>query len=299
MSEAMPAELQAQTFPDPVAQRRFGALVGIDEIKNDLLIALRVAANPKAVKEWAAKNGVDTKVVEMLVERPQLFVLGGDVGTGKTELAETIGDALAREIGSVTLFSISLSARGSGFVGEMTQRIVQAFDYVRAWGEKRKSKSGSAGILFIDEADAIAQSRQEAQMHHEDRAGVNALIRSIDDLTKAGAPVGIILATNRLGALDPAVLRRAANVFEFSRPGDAQRGLLFASVLPTATPEEIAKIVAATGTEGRRYGYTYSDIRQRLIPAAALRAFTAKSTFDASMLVAEATRLAPTPPFDS
>ena len=39
------------------------------------------------------------------------------------------------------------------------------------------SRSGrGAVILLVDEADALAQSREAAQMHHEDRAGVNAFL---------------------------------------------------------------------------------------------------------------------------
>ncbi len=298
----IPSELRAITLPDPDAQRRYLDLVGIDDIKSDLLLAMRAALNPKSLKDWAKKYDGHDAFVALLLDRPQLFVLGGDVGTGKTELAETIGDELARrESASVTLFSISLAARGSGFVGEMTQRIVAAFDYVRSWGSKRGMSNGKrcAGILFIDEADAIAQSRAELQMHHEDRAGVNALIRSIDDLRRAGVPVATIIATNRLDALDPAVRRRAARVFEFNRPNPEQRRQVFAKVLPGATPDEIARLVDATGaTDGRLYGYTYSDIVQRLIPAAALRSYAARAPVSAQGVLEEADRVHPTPPFN-
>lgn len=298
---AMPSELRATKFPDPDARRRYFELVGIDDIKSDLLLGMRVALNPKPLNDWAKQHEGHDAFVALLLDRPQLFVLGGDVGTGKTELAETIGDELARrENGSVTLFSISLAARGSGLVGEMTQRIVAAFDYVRSWGSKRRAPEGksSSGILFIDEADAIAQSRADLQMHHEDRAGVNALIRSIDDLRRAGVPVATIIATNRLDALDPAVRRRAARVFEFSRPNPEQRRQVFAKVLPGSAPDEIARLVDATGaTNGRPYGYTYSDIVQRLIPSAVLRSYSAGAPVTPQAVMEEVSRVQPTPPF--
>jgi hypothetical protein len=45
----------------------------------------------------------------------------GDVGTGKTALAERFGDAVAQDIDlRVTLFFLSLNARGTGVVGDMT-----------------------------------------------------------------------------------------------------------------------------------------------------------------------------------
>ena len=43
----------------------------------------------------------------------------------------------------------------------------------------RERKPELAAILLIDEADALAQSPAQSQMHHEDRAGVNALVRKI------------------------------------------------------------------------------------------------------------------------
>ena len=54
----------------------------------------------------------------MVLRRPPLIVLAGDVGSGKSELAETIGDDVARREGiDVTLYPMSLSARGQGRVG--------------------------------------------------------------------------------------------------------------------------------------------------------------------------------------
>jgi hypothetical protein len=62
----------------------------------------------------------------------------------------------------------------------MTQLISAAFDCTIEEATKLKGSGGrsrGAVILLIDEADALAQSREFAQMHHEDRAGVNAFIR--------------------------------------------------------------------------------------------------------------------------
>ena len=79
-----------------------------------------------------------------------------------------------------------------------------AFDHVQEEAHKRKDTSGTsrgAVILLVDEADAIAQSREAAQMHHEDRAGVNAFIRGIDRLANSKLPAAVIMCTNRIGAL--------------------------------------------------------------------------------------------------
>jgi AAA+ superfamily predicted ATPase len=186
----------------------------------------------------------------------------------------------------------------------MTRLISAAFKEVHAAASKvkpGKGKASSAVVLLIDEADALAQSRELAQMHHEDRAGVNALIRGIDELAVAGLPVLVIMCTNRLGALDPAVRRRAAAVFEFMRPNDEQRAELLTQGLRGIGLDagQVAELVSLTGPNGgRAYGFTYSDLVRRLLPAAVLNAFP-DGPIQFESLRALASETTPTPPFAS
>ena len=123
----------------------------------------------------------------------------------------------------VALYALSLTARGTGAVGEMTSLLSKAFNEVKDAARKssgRRGKHSSGIILLIDEADALAQSREMGQMHHEDRAGVNALIRGVDDFATGNLPAIVLMCTNRLEALDPAVRRRAAATFTFTRPNE-------------------------------------------------------------------------------
>lgn len=232
-----------------------------------------------------------------------LIVLAGDVGSGKTELAETIGDAVARqEKINITLFPLSLSTRGQGRVGEMTQLISAAFDYTIEEAKKLKSSDGRARgavILLIDEADALAQSRENAQMHHEDRAGVNAFIRGIDRIANAQLPAAVIMCTNRLSALDPAVKRRAAEVLSFGRPNEAQRRSVLTRRLGRLGIPDIAfdELVRVTGPrEGNVPGFTFSDLTQRLIPSIVLDAYPSQAV-NAGRAVRVAMEMKPTPAF--
>jgi len=156
----------------------------------------------------------------------------------------------------------------------MTQLLSAAFDYTVAEAAKLKAASGKARgavILLVDEADALAQSREAAQMHHEDRAGVNAFIRGIDRIANAKLPAAILMCTNRLNALDPAVRRRAADVLSFARPSDEQRRFVLSSRLEPVGlgRHHTDALVAATGPQrgGRDHGFTFSDLTQRLMPA--------------------------------
>ena len=287
-------------LPDRAAQQRLNRLVGLESIKAALVTNAMVLLDPTALRTWsAATHGSVLPIVERFAERTPLFVLAGDVGTGKSTLAETFAQQVAvdRSI-SVSVLRLSLRSRGTGAVGEMTQLLGDAFDEVVT--RSRNLRNGDAIVVIIDEADAIAQSREFGQMHHEDRAGVNALIRGIDAVAAERRPVLVLMCTNRLSALDPAVRRRAAAEFEFTRPGDAQRLEVFDAALAGCglCPSELEKLVDLTGDTGSGYGYTYSDLANRVLPAAVLHAFPDQPiTID---VIADAIAAnQPTPPFQT
>jgi AAA+ superfamily predicted ATPase len=292
------------TYPDFEPQERLARLVGLDDYKARLTNILALLVNPAGLNAWAKKhhpgaNGLAASVLK----RPPLVVFAGDVGSGKSELAETIGDAVARQENiDITLFPLSLSTRGQGRVGEMTQLLSTAFDYTYTEATKLKGAAGRARgavILLVDEADALAQSREAAQMHHEDRAGVNAFIRGVDRLANGQLPAAVIMCTNRLSALDPAVKRRAADIMMFGRPNDVQRHAVLSGALTHLgfSQSQIGAIVAVTGVQnGRHYGFTFSDLTQRLLPTIVLDAYPAKPVIPARALEIAQT-MAPTPPF--
>lgn len=297
---------EVREFPDPTAARRFASLVGLDDMKDRLLKEARLLFDFDSLMVWSNEHHRQkVRLIEFFRDRPPLFIFAGDVGTGKTALAETFGDAVAREADiPVTLFALSLNARGTGVVGEMTNLLSKAFNEVKHATKKSSSRGGkhTAGVvLLIDEADALAQSRELAQMHHEDRAGVNALIRGVDDLATDHLPAIVVMCTNRLEALDPAIRRRAAVTFTFTRPNEEQRHAFLKPVFEELgfTSQQIHSLVTATGaTHGRAYGYTYSDLAQRLLPGLLLAAYPSKPiTFDLAKEAVE--RHPPTPPFQT
>ncbi|HVM78156.1 MAG TPA: ATP-binding protein [Stellaceae bacterium] len=291
-------------FPDLGASKRLARLVGIDEAKARLTKVLAVLVNPAGPQTWAKKHhNSATAALDYLERRPPLVVLAGDVGTGKTALSETVGDAVARQenIG-VTLYPLSLATRGSGKVGEMTLLLSAAFDAVLKAAEKLRRSGGKAAggiILLVDEADAVTQSREAAQMHHEDRAGVNAFIRGVDRLAEKHLPVAVVLCTNRIGSIDPSVLRRAAEIFEFRRPNEVQRRTVVEAPLTELgfKKHQIERIVELTGPQDERgVGFTFSDLTQRLLPTLILDAYPDRPvTFERAVeLLAN---MKPSPPF--
>lgn len=294
-----------QKFPDADIGSRLDTLIGLDEHQAVLSKFLGIAINPDGFAQWVARHHPQAEsTLQTLLRRPPLAVLAGDVGSGKTVLAESVGHLVATEQGlPITLFPMSLSTRGQGRVGEMTQLITEAFEYVYADAKKGKRDSGKPGrgvVLLVDEADALAQSREAAQMHHEDRAGVNAFIRGVDRLSEPRLPAAVIMCTNRLNALDPAIRRRAGEVLIFRRPDDTERRNVLAPLLEElgVDSKHITAIVTATGQRnGRTYGCSYSDLTQRLIPGIVMRAFPGNAV-TGEAAVAAAQSIEPTPPFE-
>lgn len=291
-------------LPDPDAQERLSRLVGLDEQKMRLSKMLGTLINSAGLEAWASRYHPGSEAyVSGILKRPPLIVLCGDVGSGKTELAETIGDMVARQEDiEITLLPMSLSTRGQGRVGEMTQMVSAAFEHAYQEASKLVGPSGRARggvILLIDEADALAQSRESSQMHHEDKAGVNAFIRGIDRLSNGGLPVAVIMCTNRLSALDPAVKRRAAEILVFERPEAKQRHLVLSDALAPfgLSAPDIDTLVDVTGpTKDRPHGFAFSDLTQRLIPSIILDAYP-NSKVTGSRAIQIATETMPTPPF--
>jgi SpoVK/Ycf46/Vps4 family AAA+-type ATPase len=290
-------------LPDPVRAQRYSRLVGVDHIKDRLRREAQLLAHPELLRAWAAEHHGTTRLpaLAVLTDRAPLLVFSGDVGCGKTALAESFGSDLAELLDlPVYLYRLKLTARGSGLVGEMTSLIGDAFAYLLSQGRKARTARGpnSVLILVVDEADALAQSRAAEQMHHEDRAGVDALLAGVDSLAGEGIPVLVVMCTNRQQALDPAVLRRAAAIFQFTRPDEPQRRAVLAELLSGTGIDEatISKLAAVTGPSGDRPGFTYSDLAQRLIPSAVLAAYPDKP-LTADIVLATATSTEPTPEF--
>lgn len=291
-------------FPDPDAQQRYAALVGVEEVKQRLVSEALMLLDHQLASTWSERHhGNAIRAVKELSARPPLIILAGDVGTGKTELAETFVDAVARRMRvEGRLYALSLAARGEGAVGQMSTLIGNAFKTVADESRTgyRGGKSSRISVLLVDEGDALAQSRELTQMHHEDRAGVNALIKGIDGLRRHNIPVLVILCTNRLSALDPAVKRRAAYIVKLQRPNEAQRRLLFTELLEgvALNDDELSHLVALTGpVDGRDFGYTYSDLRQRLVPEAVILGVTYNVPLSYQILVEAVKRVPPTRPF--
>jgi transitional endoplasmic reticulum ATPase len=124
------------------------------------------------------------------VDPPKGVLLYGPPGTGKTLIARAVANEVDAHFGTISGPEIV-----SKYKGESEQRLRMAFE---------TAEDKAPAILFVDEIDSIAGSRDEdADM--ENRV-VAQLLTLLDGLEDRGRVV-VIGATNRVDAIDPALRR--------------------------------------------------------------------------------------------
>ena len=260
-------------LPDGGLSKRGKTLLGFDTRYTRVRDRLRLLLQQGDLPAWSVRHhGSKVAICDLIAEQYPLAIFHGDVGTGKTATAECIANRLISEskIEDCVLFRLSNRVRGTGKVGEMGTLLTEAFQKVTHAAGKSRS-----AMLVIDEGDSLAASRNQEHSHHEDKVAVNTLIQCIDDIRRLGGRVMVFLCTNRLSALDAALVRRAAIIEGFRRPDDGERRQLFVADLDGLglSEREISSLVSLTGPRNGGPAWTFSDIRTRLYPAAVASAF--------------------------
>lgn len=284
-----PIQLHKSKHPDPAAQARYDRLIGIDAQKADLLAFLMRVFDPGGLDRWKKKHHrKGLALLERLARRPPLVILGGEVGCGKTALATSIGSVLASALDRrVVALETPSDIRGGGLVGQLSERVTAAFK------EARVEIGDNCGILIIDEGDDLGTSRAQMQAHHEDRAGLNVLIKEIDRLAREDARMAVVLVTNRVQALDPALVRRA-QLIRFTRPDAHTRRALFQRLLDGVEhePKDIEALVRASE---RQPPFNYSDLVELGAERALMAAIDADAPFTVAALLETIEKLEPSP----
>lgn len=161
--------------------------------------------------------------------RPKAILFEGPPGCGKTTSAKII----AKQV-NIPLIYMPIEAIMSKYYGESETRFAEIFDAAKALGRS---------IIFIDEIDALATSR-EGGIHEATRRILSTLLRKIDSFESEG-DVLLICATNRSKDLDPALLSRLDIKINFELPDERMRSLIFqryAKQLSQKDLEELGKL---------------------------------------------------------
>lgn len=154
----------------------------------------------------------------------------GPPGSGKTHLARYIASRLGFPL--VTARADTLI---SSFLGSTSKNLRQLFDHV----------SHRHCILFLDELDAFAKLRDDAQEMGELKRVVVSLLQNIDALDRATV---VLAATNHEHLLDPAIWRRFTYKIPLPLPAAAQRLQLFDLFLGKYAQDVDKKLLSVIST---------------------------------------------------
>lgn len=286
-----PVTLREETHPNPEAQRSLDGLVGLDRHRDQLAGELISLLDPDHVRRWQARHHPQgLPIAERLQRRTPLVLLSGEVGCGKTALARAIATQVGKAMNTrVTVFETPSDLRGSGLVGEISARITAAFT------EARQRTGHRPGLLLFDEADDVATSRAQNQAHHEDRAGLNVLVRQLDLLSRDRVRLAVILITNRVDVLDPAIRRRASLHLRFHRPDAATRRALFERLLEGAHPSPEALDQLSQASDSSPVPYSAADLVERVAEAALREAVRLDHPLTPNSLLAALAEVTPSP----
>lgn len=153
---------------------------------------------------------------EIGIEPPNGVLLYGPPGTGKTMLVKAVASKTTATF---------IKAVGSEFVqkylGEGPRLVRDLF---------KTAKKYSPSIIFVDEVDAIATRRFDAQTG-ADREVQRILMEFLSQMDgfEKNFDVKIIMCTNRIDTLDPAILRpgRIDRKIEFPLPNIQEKRFMF------------------------------------------------------------------------
>jgi len=199
------------------------SVVGLLQDEVDPLVSvMKVEKAP--LESYADVGGLEAQIqeikeaVELPLTHPELYeeigikppkgvILYGSPGTGKTLLAKAVANQT-----SATFLRVVGSELIQKYLGDGPKLVRELF---------RVAEDLSPSIVFIDEIDAIGTKRYDAHSggEREIQRTMLELLNQLDGFDSRG-DVKVIMATNRIETLDPALIRpgRIDRKIEFPLP---------------------------------------------------------------------------------
>mmetsp|Transcript_3497 Transcript_3497/g.2511 ORF Transcript_3497/g.2511 Transcript_3497/m.2511 type:complete len:340 (+) Transcript_3497:329-1348(+) len=211
---------------------RSHAVVGLLQDEVDPMVSvMKVEKAP--LESYADIGGLETQIreikeaVELPLTNPELYedvgikppkgvILYGEPGTGKTLLAKAVANQT-----SATFLRIVGSELIKKYLGEGPKLVREIF---------RIADEMAPTIVFIDEIDAIGSKRYDTSSggEKEVQRTMLELLNQLDGFD-AKSEVKVIMATNRIESLDPALIRpgRIDRKIEFPLPDEKTKRNIF------------------------------------------------------------------------
>ncbi|WP_028611399.1 AAA family ATPase [Paenibacillus harenae] len=201
--------------------------------------------NRQIVEEFITILGMKEKFEHYDVPIPNKVVMYGPPGTGKTLTAFYMAKRL-----ELPLILVRLDAIIHSHLGETASNVRKIFDYAKA----------SPCVLFLDEFDAIARTRENNDEVKEMSRVVNTLLQCLDEFE--GESI-FAAATNLEAELDNAIWRRFDTKMTYSLPDEVGRSEYISLLLDGFEHQEQVKQRASE----RLSGCSYADMEQIILKA--------------------------------
>lgn len=203
--------------PNTSEQHGFCTVAGMDEIKEKLKENLvTYVKHPELRKMDEEEYGI---------KAPRGFLFYGPPGCGKTYITQALADEAGLE-----MYKLDISKAGSSFINKTSNNIQEAFDILA----KRYKDTGKEIILFMDEVDSLAISRDTQQNSStENQKTTTTLLKLVEGARDKG--IIVIAATNKYDMLDDAFKARFDGQIYFGLPDEEQIETLLKSSLSKRT----------------------------------------------------------------
>mmetsp|Transcript_8235 Transcript_8235/g.20329 ORF Transcript_8235/g.20329 Transcript_8235/m.20329 type:complete len:368 (+) Transcript_8235:207-1310(+) len=208
------------------------SVVGIMNDDTDPLVSV-MKVDKAPLESYADVGGLEKQIqeikeaVELPLTHPELYedigirppkgvILYGEPGTGKTLLAKAVANST-----SATFLRVVGSELIQKYLGDGPKLVRELF---------RVAEEMSPSIVFIDEIDAVGTKRYDSTSggEREIQRTMLELLNQMDGFD-ALSEVKVIMATNRIESLDPALLRpgRIDRKIEFPLPDAKTKRRIF------------------------------------------------------------------------
>lgn len=201
--------------------------------------------NQQVVEEFLTIMGMKERFEQYEVPIPNKMVMYGPPGTGKTLTAFYVAHRL-----ELPLIVVRLDAIIHSHLGETGSNVRKIFDYAKA----------APCVLFLDEFDAIARTRDNNDEVKEMARVVNTLLQCLDEFE--GESI-LIAATNLEAELDKAIWRRFDTRMVYRMPDAGSRSAFLTMLVGDYAHDgqvlvEAAKLLA---------GSSFADMEQIMLKA--------------------------------
>lgn len=153
---------------------------------------------------------------ELGIHPPKGVILYGEPGTGKTLLAKAVANST-----SATFLRVVGSELIQKYLGEGPKLVRELF---------RVAEENAPSIVFIDEIDAVGTKRYDANSggEREIQRTMLELLNQLDGFDNK-SDIKVLMATNRIDSLDPALIRpgRIDRKIEFPLPDTKTKRMIF------------------------------------------------------------------------